>query len=83
MAAVNDEVRLAPRQRAVLRLRAEGFSRNELCDRLGISRNTYHRHLADAYKRLDLPPACYVTGRGDGCLHEAWRRLGWLVPPDD
>ncbi len=72
---------LTPRQRQLLLLRARGYSNAEACEQLGIARQTAHRHLTLAYERLGIAP--YTECSKDGCLHLAWRRLGWLVPPDD
>ena len=45
---------LSPRERQRLALVAEGASNPEIAERLGIARETVHRHLNRAYSRLDL-----------------------------
>ncbi|TGT46315.1 LuxR family transcriptional regulator [Mesorhizobium sp. M8A.F.Ca.ET.165.01.1.1] len=47
-------VRLSPRQRDVLSWASEGFTVDEIADRLGISRNTADTHLRSARERLGV-----------------------------
>ena len=64
------EALLTPRQLAIIALRAQGYTRTEIADRLGIVDHTVREHIAQAYRRLDAT-----------CREDAYRRLGWLVLP--
>jgi LuxR family maltose regulon positive regulatory protein len=48
----NDE--LTPRERAVLQLLAEGYSKREIAERLFVSFNTVHSHTKAVYRKLGV-----------------------------
>jgi DNA-binding NarL/FixJ family response regulator len=49
------------RQAEVLLLCAQGLANAEIADRLRISQRTVHRHLEDAYRRLEVPSRSAAT----------------------
>lgn len=52
-AAAGESVALTSRQREILALMAEGFSTEEIAQRLAISRKTVRSHLTGLYQRLE------------------------------
>lgn len=67
----DDPHKLSIRERAVLRMIADGHCRKEIADDLGVSVNTVHTHVKRIYRKL------HVTGRMDA-IHRA-RQLGILA----
>lgn len=54
---------LTPRQVEVMRLVADGLTRDEIADDLGISRSTIDKHLTEAYRRLGAENRALAVGR--------------------
>jgi len=69
--AVGGPHELSVRERAVLRMIADGHCRKEIAESLGVSINTVHSHVKRVYRKL------HVTGRNDA-IHRA-RQLGILA----
>lgn len=67
---------LTPAEVRVLRTLADGHTQAEAAFRLGITPKTLRNHLTHAYARLGVEHV-HLPG-----LVEAYRRLGWLQPPD-
>jgi len=68
--AADDRQELSIRERAVLRMIADGHGRKEIAASLGVSVHTVHTHVKRVYRKL------HVTGRDDA-IHRA-RQLGIL-----
>jgi DNA-binding NarL/FixJ family response regulator len=53
----NDPIsRLTPREREVLALMAEGHGNTTIAERLVVTDNAVHKHIASIFAKLDLPP---------------------------
>lgn len=73
---------LSAAEHRILALRAAGYTRSEIQQRLGIGKTAQYEALRRAYRRLGIPPDTCPTGAGMETMHEAWRRLGWLRAPE-
>ena len=60
---VGDQVRLTPRESAVLRLLALGCTYEQAADRLGVSLHTVRTHIKNSYRKLNVRSAAAAVMR--------------------
>ena len=73
---------LTPRELQLAKLVAEGFSNQQIADRLRLSRQTVKNHIQAAYRKLEVRNRIDLSLRLTGKTVEDLRRRFVVLPPD-